>query len=105
MSLLAIATGFAMLYPVELQDPVLREDDTFISEAARTHMGPNNLGTLHCLDTDEMRGYERICLTTGEWQEIFDRIAASDAASNRDRQIGLGQWRSIGAGGRSALTP
>ncbi len=104
MSLLTIvAASTVALYPVELSDPLLTADDTFVSEHARLLVGENNLGILHCLDTDEMRGFERICLTSDEWQQIFDRIAQNASADQRQSTIGLSQWRANGR--TTSLTP
>ncbi|MWV28101.1 hypothetical protein [Aurantiacibacter rhizosphaerae] len=82
-----------MLTPVAIDDPLLRREDTFVSAAARVVMADAKSAPIHCLDLPENHpDGARTCLTQGEWQAVFDRIAQQESADLRDRQIARSQW-------------
>ena len=99
MILSAFALSVAPLYAVEFNDPILRDAETFVSEAARAVVADGGEGTIYCLDLPERSAsHARACLVYDEWQRVFDLAAddASDRASMqaRDRAIALASWYS-----------
>ena len=96
MTLLAIASlslvgaGIAQdptLYPVSLGDPVLQAEETYLSETAQAFAASTDTGTLRCLDLSEpAAGHSRICLTSGEWQVVFDQLVER---ASEDRSYAL----------------
>ena len=83
MSLLFAVSAVA-LAPVPANDPTLALEETFVSQVARVALAEQTVDELHCLDTPPGEGRpERVCLTKGEWQAVFDRVAYNKAAGRR----------------------
>lgn len=92
------------IYPVAFDDPVLQNEETFVSEAAQTAIRDGSDIILRCFEMPEGSSeHDRVCLTTGEWQAVFDEIAHQESVARRTHAIGLSQWRA-GAMARN-LTP
>ena len=94
MSILAAALILASpadptLYPVAFDDPVLQSEEVFVSEDARAEMVPDSEVQIRCLEMPEGQGpHALICLTTAEWQEVFDEIRHQESVTVRSREIG-----------------
>ena len=99
MILTSFALTVAPLYAVELNDPVLRDSETFVSGAARATVAAGGDERIYCLDLPERSAsHARACLVYEEWQRVFD-LAAEDASDRisvqaRDRAIALASWYS-----------
>jgi len=91
--IIALATAAIVLTPVSLQDPLLAQDGTFVSDHASTAVAEGRVQELHCLDLPQHHPEgERVCLTAGEWQAAFDLAAHEDSTRARERAIGLAHW-------------
>lgn len=89
------------IYPVSLEDAVLQDEDTYISDTARSFMSANESGKLHCFEMpDGTSDYDRVCMTTAEWQLVFDRIALQQSINRRERAVGLAEFYLSSSGNR-----
>ena len=88
MSLVALAALTATITPVNLDDAVLRQPDTFVSPAGRTLIDAGADARLYCLDLPHGRfDYSRACVTADEWRQVSDRVAQDESADRRFRAI------------------
>ena len=89
--MLALATAAVALTPVSLDDPVLQSPETFVSETTQAAIADGVPITVQCLDvSSEDASAKRVCLSDGEWQSVYDRIAHNRSADRRERAISLG---------------
>lgn len=90
-----------VLFPVTLDDPILQNEEVFVSDHARSAMRADSGITIRCLEMPEGRtAHTFVCLTTSEWQEVFDRIGARQA---QERAIGNAERFSLNRS--TAITP
>ncbi|APE28651.1 hypothetical protein [Aurantiacibacter gangjinensis] len=93
MTLLFVTTAAAMITPVGLDDALLSQPETFISDIAREQMVTIAVQELHCLDLPEDASeYDRVCLSVGEWQQVFDEIAQQESVDARERAMMIAQY-------------
>lgn len=89
--MLALVTAAVALTPVLLDDPVLQSADTFVSEATRTAIAEGEPVSVQCLDvSSEDASAKLVCLSEGEWQSVYARIAHNRSADRRERAITMG---------------
>ena len=97
--IMSILTAAAMIVPVNLDDALLSQPETLLSDQAQTFIVEASEGKLHCMDLPERSSdYARVCMTTGEWQVVLSE-AERDAARKgsekaRSRAIALASWYS-----------
>jgi len=85
MSFLIAASAIALTI-VPANDPTLALEKTFVSQVARDALVEKSVDQLHCLDAGLPEGGpDRVCLTAGEWQAVFDRAGHDEAADRRQR--------------------
>lgn len=90
--MLALVTAAVALTPVAVDDPILQAPETYVSKATQTAMAEGAPVSIKCLDvSSEEASASRVCLSEGEWQAVYDRIAHNRSADRRDRAISLGQ--------------
>ena len=90
---LLLSTGALVLTPVVADDPVLFQDETFVSEAAQAQIASDADARPLCLALPEdAASHRRVCMVEAEWQAVFDRIEQERRADLRQRAIGLAQW-------------
>ena len=94
--ILSLLTAAAIITPVNLDDAILSQPETALSDQAR-FVVQSGEGKLHCLDLPEDRSdFARVCLTTQEWQTVLDLaeadVAQRESVVDRHRSIALAHW-------------
>ncbi len=90
---IVLATAMVVLTPVSLDDPVLVQSDTFLSEITSDAIAQGTAEILYCLDLPE--GHpdgSRACLTQDEWQAVFDTISHERSVQARERAMQITHW-------------
>ena len=84
--IMSILTATAIIVPVNLDDALLSQPDTLLSDQARSLIVEAGEGNLHCLDLPEGQSeYARVCLTAGDWHVVLSE-AERDAAKKESRR-------------------
>ena len=94
-----ILTAAVMITPVNLDDALLSQPETLLSDQARSVIADAGDSNLHCMDLPERSSdYARVCLTSGEWQVVLRGAererAREDSVTARSRAIALASWYS-----------
>ena len=84
----------ATVFAVSPQAAIITDDGTLVSEPAKAAIAAGDSQSLLCVDGPDEWDADVVCMTRAEWDEAT-RLAEQQALSGqRDRAIGLAQFRS-----------